>query len=560
MTFKKLVGTIALASVSSLVVAPATAIAQSAAMEASDLKAEADAIVTAAYPAEEPGAAVIITRGGRVVYAAGRGLADVDTRAPITPDTVFRLGSIVKQFTAATILKLVEEGRVSLDDPVSRFFPDWPQPGAGATVRQVLNHTSGIQDFTKIPGWIAKNRTRPFTTAEMLAVFRDLPARAQPGHAWEYNNGGYVLLGAIIEKVTGQAWHEALAERITKPLSLRTIVHPLPGAQGPASARGYTRHDGRVRPVPPSHMSVAHAAGGLTGSVGDMARFADALHRGRLVSPALYREMTRPAPLAGGKAETYGFGLRLREIRGRKALVHGGAGAGLDTDSVYIPSEDLFVAVFTNSDEPATDPSLLTRRLAALALGEPIPSFTRANIKQSTIAPLFGAYAAERGPPRLFFERDGKLFMARGEAEREAFAAGEDRFFFGPGELDWFAIARRPDGTHVMEMHGPELAAPIRATRSGPVPPPFTVPPQVLQTYAVTYKTETVEVAITVSDNGGLTLTPAGQKSMPMRPVSATEFMVDEARSRVIFHSENGKVNRLSVRRGARELHGHRIR
>ncbi|MDQ3077259.1 MAG: beta-lactamase family protein [Pseudomonadota bacterium] len=515
----------------------------------------ADAMLAAAYPADGPGAAVIVTRGGRVIYSAGRGLADVEARRPITADTAFRLGSIVKQFTAAVVLQLVAEKKLSLDDSVSRFFPDYPQPGAGATVRQLLNHSSGIQDFSKIPGWIGKNRHRPWTTAELVAVFRDLPPTAQPGQAWEYNNGGYVLLGAIIEKVTGQAWHEALAERITRPLGLRTIAYAVPENMTPATARGYTEGDGRQQPVQLSHMSVAHAAGGLQGSVSDMARWAQALHHGRVVAPALYQEMVRPARLADGSTEPYGFGLRLREIRGRPALVHGGAGGGLDTDSAYIPSADLFVAVFANSDDPATDPSTLVRRLAALAVGQPIPRFEQAALDIAAIEPLFGSYSADRGPPRRFFARDGKLYLGRGDAEREARPAGNDRFFFGADELDWFRIVRRADGAHVMEMDGPELAAPVRAVRTGPVPPAFTVAPSVLESYVGTFKTETVTLTVTM-DAGKLAIGPAGQRPQPMRPISNTEFRVDGGGFRVVFHPEDGQVHRLTLHRGARVLTG----
>ena len=555
MTITKLFGSLVLAaaSVSALAIGAGAAIAQPA-----DFRTQADALVEAAYPADGPGAAVVVTRGGRVIYSAGRGLADVETRRPITPDTPFLLGSIVKQFTAALVLQLVAEGRMSLDDPVSRFFPDWPQPGAGATVRQLLNHSSGIQDYSKIPGWIARNRTRPWTTEELLAVARELPARAEPGHAWEYNNGGYVMLGAIIERVTGKAWHEVLAERITRPLGLGTIVYAVPGQLTPETARGYTGRDGRQQPVERSHMSVAHAAGGLAGSVSDMARWAQALHHGGVVSSALYQEMVRPARLADGSAEPYGFGLRLQRLRGRPALVHGGAGGGLDTDSVYIPSEDVFVAVFANSDEPATDPSTLTRRLAALALGEPIPTFTRAEADMATIEPLFGLYSAEEGQPLRFFSEDGKLYAAQGDGRREAFAAGDDRFFFGPDDLSWFRFVRQADGAHVIEVHRPDRAQPQRAVRTGSVPPPFAVAPEVLQTYVGAYTTEALPVTVALGENGRLTMTPAGQAPMPLRPVSQTEFRIDGTPMRVVFHAENGEVNRFTLYRGARELHGTR--
>jgi D-alanyl-D-alanine carboxypeptidase len=531
---------------------PAAAVAQPA-----DFAAQADALVQAAFPADGPGAAVIVTRGGRVLYSGGRGLADIEASRPITPDSVFKLGSIVKQFTAALVLQLVAEGRISLDNPISRFFPDFPEPAARATVRQLLNHSSGINDYSKIPGWIAQARTRSWTTAELVAEVRNRPAKSEPGTAWEYNNAGYMMLGAIVEQVTGKAWHEALDERIARPLGLQTIEYAVTGLAGPGVVRGYTGRD--PSPAPDVNMSVAHGAGGLVGSVTDMARWAQALHHGRVVTPELYREMTSPARLADGSTEPYGFGFRLQRLRGRPALVHGGAGAGLDTDSVYLLSEDVFVAVFANSDDPATDPSTLTRRLAALALGEPLPVFTRAQIDMAEIEPLFGLYSAEEGLPLRFFSRDGRLFAGEGDGEREAFAAGDDRFFFGGNDLSWFRFERRPDGAHIIEVHRPDNAEPQRTVRSGPVPAPFTVAAAILQTYVGTYQTETVTLTVFLGENGRLTIAPPNQPPIEMRPVSETEFRLDGTPMRVVFHPESGQVNRLTMYRGARELHGRRV-
>lgn len=537
---------------------PAAA-AQSSSTTAAHIQAEADAMLKASYPADGPGAAVVIMKGGKIIYAGSRGLADVQAKRPITPGTAFPVGSIAKQFTAAAVLKLVADGKISLDDPVTRFFPNWPQPAGSATVRQLLNHSSGIQDFSKVPGWIAKNRDRPWTTEQLLAVFLDLPPKAKPGAAWEYNNGGYVLLGAIVEKVAGKPWHEVIAERVFRPLGL-TSMNYADRAQGIADlARGYTKADGKLQLVQRSSWSVAHAAGGLVGSVEDMAAWARALHGGKLLPPELYREMTSPARLADGSTQPYGFGLRLQKIRGKRSFVHGGAGAGLDTDSVYVPSEDLFVAVFANSDEPATDPSTLTRRLAALAMGRPIPSFARADVPASEIAPLFGAYGGGAGPAVNFFASDDKLYLSRGETRMEAIPAGGDRFFFGSDVLLWARFQRQPDGAHVLEVHEPAEAAPMRLVRTGDVPAPLTVAPEVLRSYVGTYKTETLPVAVALDGNGRLTLTPAGQDTMPLRPVSATEFRIDGTPMRLEFHPENGKVDRFTLHRGARALHGTRV-
>ncbi len=545
MTFIHLIGTMA---VMTAPVAPQT-----------EFASKASALVEAAFPAKGPGAAMIVTRGGQTLYAGGRGVSDIDTARPITPDTSFRLGSITKQFTAAIILQLAAESRLSLDDPLSRFLPGFAQPTAGATVRQLLNHTSGVMDFTKIPGWmLSAPSLRPNSSAYLVALMRDRRAVSPPGTRWEYNNGGYVLLGAIIEEVTGQPWHQAVTERIAKPLGLTTLRYAAEEG-GPERARGYSQIDGRVQSSSGVHISVAHAAGALVASAADLARWSQALHGGKVVTPALYREMVAPARLADGSTERYGFGFRLLSIRGRPAIVHGGAGRGIDTDAVYIPSDDLFVAVLANSDDPATDPSDLTRRLAALALGEPIPILTRADVDPASLEPLFGAYSADQGPPRRFFGRDGKLYIGRGDEEMEVLPAGDDRFFLAVAPLDWFRIKRGAENKHVMEVHRMEAAAPDRAVRTGPVPPAFSVDAATLRSYAGTYQTEGPKLAVTLREDGRLTIAQDGGRAMPMRPVSPTEFRIDGQPMRIVFHPDGGRTDRFTLYRGARELHGQRL-
>ncbi|MEO7411709.1 MAG: serine hydrolase domain-containing protein, partial [Sphingomicrobium sp.] len=180
-----------------------------------NFKAEADKLLADAYAANGPGAAVIVTENGKTVYAAGRGLADIERKIAITPETRFRLGSITKQFTAAAIMKLVEQGKISLDDPLSKYLPDYPAPGASATVRQLLNHTSGVMSYTNMPSFTAEgNASKPVTTEQLVAVFKDVPSPSKPGEKWDYNNSGYVLLGAILEKVTGKSWDQAVADLV----------------------------------------------------------------------------------------------------------------------------------------------------------------------------------------------------------------------------------------------------------------------------------------------------------------------------------------------------------
>lgn len=526
-----------------------------------DLGERIEAWLAQAVPADGPGVTVIVTDGGETVYAGGRGLADIEAQRPVTPQTVFRLGSITKQFTAALILQLVDEGRISLDDPVSRFLPDFPQPGASATVAQLLNHTSGIQSYTGIRGWMVEaNTARPHSTAEMIAVFRDLPSPSQPGERWDYNNSGYVLLGAIVEQVTGMPWHQALEQRIGRRLGLATIRYGVGESDIANMAQGYSGGPDGVRPANRIHMSVPHAAGALVGSVEDLARWAAALHHGRVLSAGSYERMTATTTtLADGTTFPYGFGLFGAEVRGRRALEHGGDIFGFSTESIYFPEEDLFIAILANSDRPPADLGVALRRIAAMAHGDPYPEFRPVPVDAAALEPFFGVYTLPEGAgERRFYARDGKLYTLRsGGSELEVFAAGDSLFFYGPDSLTWFALTRDPAGNPTMAMHqGGEQTAELSA-RAGPIPPEapaFAVSREALERYVGRYAAPPGPVTIAWGEGDSLTVQLGRQQPLGLRATSATEFAVQGVDARLVFHVEGDAVTRLVVHQGGREL------
>jgi len=526
-----------------------------------DFAAKAEAIVAAAYPATGPGGAAIVTEGGKVVYVGGSGMADIAAGEPITADTVFRLGSITKQFAAAVVLQLAAEGKLSLDDPLTKFVPGYPEPGGHATVRQLLNHTSGIQSYTGIPGWMASDKVHtPHTTAEMIAEFRDQPAEFAPGEKWNYNNSGYVLVGAVIEAVTGKPWHQAIAERITGPLGLTTIRYGGEEAATKAFATGYTAAgDGKFAQARAIDMSVPHAAGGLIGTVGDLARWSDALHHGKVVPAPFYAQMIAPTALPEGKSQPYGFGLSQNTLQGLPTITHSGGIFGFGTNALYIPERDLFVAVFTNSDSGIQSAGLPMLRLAAQAIGKPFPTFTAVPADLAALEPMFGVYAieGEGDATRLFFARDGKLYTRRtGGSDGEVFAAGGNRFFYGPDNLNWFELKPEGAGGWAMLMHqnGEEKAE--RAVRSGPVPEVITidVPREVLASYAGAYTSPVAPIAVTVREDGVLTLAFGPQPPTALQATSETEFAVVGVDARIEFQRVDGKVSALVLRQGGREL------
>jgi D-alanyl-D-alanine carboxypeptidase len=537
----------------------ALAIASPAAAVPRDFAQRADQIVDQSYPANEPGAAVIVTEHGKVVYARGRGLADLAAKKPITPDTVFRLGSITKQFAASVVLQLVHEGKMSLDDSLSKFFPGYPQPGASATVRQLLSHTSGIQDYTEIPGWMVEaNANKSYTTQQLIDVFKDKPAQFKPGEKWSYDNSGYILIGGIIEKVTGKPWYQAVDERIAKPLHLSTLRYGIDEPSIANMAVGYAPDgNGSFVPAQKINMSVPGAAGSLVGTVGDLATWANALHHGKVLDAASYTAMTTKTKTADGKLNPYGFGMAVDEIRGHPTIGHDGGIFGFVTSSIYVPEKDVFVAVFHNSVPPVTGPDAVVSKLAMMAIGDPFPDFHKQPVDLKALEPFFGVYKIDDSDAeRAFYARDGKLFTKRSDGgEMEVLPAGNNRFFYDGG-VTWFDLVQVNSGP-VMKMYqnGSQTAQP--ATRIGPVPPEpkaVDVPRDTLQRYVGSYSVGGDLAVVTLGDDG-LSVKLGSQPTFHLMPTSANEFVVEKVGAQVVFNSsDKGPATSLTIHQNGQTI------
>ena len=241
-----------------------------------------------------------------------------------------------------------------------------------------------------------------------------------------------MLVGAVIEKVTGKPWHVNVDERIARPLGLKTIRYGVLEGETPNMAKGlYAQTTIRLPRRPEIHMSVPHAAGALIGSVEDLAKWNAALHSRQDHSPRALCEDDRADRDAGrDRPRITAYGIAPREVRSRKALGHGGGIFGFSTDSIYLPKEDIFVAVFTNSDLPAAEPGLVMQQLAALAIDDPFPTFQKAALDAKSVEPWVGLYKVKDGERRVFLT-DGKLFTQRtGGGELEAFAGRQWQYFY----------------------------------------------------------------------------------------------------------------------------------
>ncbi|MGH9644614.1 MAG: serine hydrolase domain-containing protein, partial [Terriglobales bacterium] len=231
---------------------------------------QAQQLLVDATTPDGPGAAILVARGDQVIFRGARGMAQMELGVPLRADDVFPIGSDTKQFAAAAILKLVEQGKLSLTDPLSRFLPKYPN-GSHITVHELLNHTSGIKNYTAIQGYMRATVREDLDTRQLIAEFKDQPSDFPPGTGWEYNNSDYVLIGAILEKVTGKPWHEAIRELVLAPLALNHTEYGADQPLIPGRVAGYsTDENDRISNADYISMTQPGAGGGLVSNVDDM--------------------------------------------------------------------------------------------------------------------------------------------------------------------------------------------------------------------------------------------------------------------------------------------------
>jgi CubicO group peptidase (beta-lactamase class C family) len=326
---------------------------------------------------------VLVARGSEILLNKGYGFANLEWDIPDSPSTKYRLGSITKQFTAASILLLEERGRLKVEDPVKKYIPDAPAAWDRITIFNLLTHTSGIPNFTNFPEY---KQIEPFpaTPEKIVALFRDKPLDFQPGEKWNYSNSGYVLLGYLIEKISGESYEKFLRENIFTPLGMPDSGYDSNSAVIARRAAGYAPNPSGPVNAGFIHMSIPHAAGALYSTTADLLRWEQGLFGGKVLSSASLQKMTTPFK------NDYAFGLVVSQRNGRKRISHNGGIEGFNTFLGYYPEDRITVVVLANLNGSAPDE--LGTKLGALAHGDPVAALRQSGRSQKGLSSYFAAH------------------------------------------------------------------------------------------------------------------------------------------------------------------------
>jgi CubicO group peptidase (beta-lactamase class C family) len=321
-----------------------------------------------------------VKRGDDLLLAKGYGLADMENALPATAETVYNIGSVTKQFTAAAIMQLVERGKVGLDDLVTKYLPDFPNQGYEVTIRHLLTHTSGVGDPARArvdPDTLSEDQLFALraggaleSNVEWMARLEDQPFHDPPGERYDYSNSGFNLLGMVIEEVSGVSYPEYIRVHLFEPLGLAETSDCDKWSIIPWRARGYMLRDGAWRNDPP--WGSARGASGICSNVLDLLSWNSALRGGRVVSMDTYRQMTTPATLNSGSKTDYGFGLSLNSPEDHALVHHGGGWIAFRASLAQVVDLDIDIVVLSNTASVSAEG--IGNTIGRWVLGLPIPT------------------------------------------------------------------------------------------------------------------------------------------------------------------------------------------
>lgn len=382
-----------------------------------------DSYINRMVKSDAPGVSVIVTRGDSTIFHKAVGMADLELGIPLKKEHKFRIASVTKQFTAAAIMKLYDEGLLDVESEITDFIPNFPTHNQEIIVEQLLNHTSGIPSYTNSAKWTAEFQKKDFKLNEFIMEFAPRNMEFVPGTRFKYNDMGYYLLGYIIELLSRESYQDFLQQEFFRTAGIRNIVLDNNYQIIPGRIKGYTLKNGEYANAEYISMTQAYSAGGLLSTAEDLAKWNRALVSGKLISREALEMTWTPTKLLTGKYHNYGFGWDIQDLFDREALGHSGGINGFTSRVLYFPEEELYIAVLSNCD--CNNSSLIAENIAAIMLKEKIKDKAEeiAEEKKVDLKQFIGTYNLVPGFDLVITEKEGILMVQ---------ATGQDIFPMEP--------------------------------------------------------------------------------------------------------------------------------
>lgn len=511
-----------------------------------------DKLIGNQYKSGEPGAVVLVAEKGRVVYRKAFGMADLELGIAMKPEMVFEIGSMTKQMTAVAVLMLMEEGKLSLQDEITKYIPDYPVQGHRITIHHLLTHTSGIRSYTSMQDWQPLWR-KDLTPSEMIDVFKNQPMDFAPGEQYLYNNSAYFMLGYIIEKASGLSYAQFLKERIFEPLKMNNSYYGSHEQIIPLRASGYQKKEDFVNAEYLS-LTQPYAAGSVMSCVDDLLTWQMAIRDNKLVKKETIQLAFTDYRLNDGKPIHYGYGWVLNEINDSPTIEHSGGIFGYTTNGIWLPEEDVYVVMLTNRDD--FGPSDISTRLAAMAINKPYPSAeSSVKLNEAVLRSLEGVFEFEDGSVRKFFVEDGQLMSQKqGSAKFRLIPLSENLFAyensFSTVEFSTTAGKRKAVFKNRIDAFTGELTNKKIAENAE-----ISLSPEQMKPFVGVYEVQPGFSLTFTLEDGHLMTQATGQEKFEVFPSSENTFFLKVVDARIEFQrNSEGVVDALMLYQGGAEI------
>jgi CubicO group peptidase (beta-lactamase class C family) len=511
---------------------------------------------------DDPGVAVLVAQHGKILFEKGYGLANLEHKTPITPQTKFRIGSITKQFTASAILRLQEQGKLSVTDKLSEYISDFPR-GDEVTLVHLLTHTSGIHSYTEKPGFF-DTVTKPIALAALINSFKNDPYDFDPGKKWQYDNSGYALLTYVIEKVSGQSYADYLSKTFFQPLGMNDTGVHRSDLHLTHEASGYSYVDGKFKPALNWDMSQATGAGAIYSTVEDLFKWNEAVFNGKVLSDASLKAAFTPVKTSENQTDTeagYGFGWGVDSFRGSKEIDHSGGLQGFSSFLLRLPREEFTAVALANTlpGAPGVEPAAFAHEMAEYFIGDqlaprPANKVDR-NISSKALHAITGRYDYGGPVMRVTIEDSHAYAQLSGQPRYEIFPRSETEFFWKVVDAQ-VTFVKDENGTVIKAVHhqGGNTINAVRLEFPS-------IDTASLDAIVGKYDYGQGKAILTVSRDGDQVYAQlTGQPKFDIYPKSATEYYWKVVDAQVSFvKDETGKVIKAIHHQGGNTLDAPKI-
>tara|TARA_B100000795_G_C22796217_1_gene439453 strand:+ start:442 stop:2094 length:1653 start_codon:yes stop_codon:yes gene_type:complete len=522
--------------------------------QAQSLESKIDKILSTQFKTNETGVSALVAKDGNVIYRKAFGKADLELDVNMTSKNIFEVGSITKQFTSVAILMLLEEGKLSLEDEITKFIPTYPTNGKKITIHHLLTHTSGIKSYTSMQRF-GEVMTIDETPLKFIDFFKNEPMDFDPGEKYLYNNSGYFILGYIVEKVSGLSYQKFIQERIFDMVDMKSSYYGSHEKLIKNRASGYQKR-GEFSNAQYISLSLPYAAGSIMSNVDDMLKWQTAITNNVFLKETTIDKAFTNYTLNNGDKINYGYGWVFNEINDVPTLEHGGAIPGYLSMGVFVPSKNVYVIVFSNCG--CQSPTNIALEIAALAIDKPIQGKENTvNLSAEQLTKWVGTYEFDAEVLRYITLKDGLLYSKiEGSPQSfKIFPTSPNTFSFEEGFISYDFSIKDGKKTALFKNRINKEQGIFVNKKAPKEKESIIVSADVLNSYEGVFEIQPgFDLTITSLSNQ-LFAQATGQQKFELFAESKTKFFLKVVKASVVFHeNEKGRINALTLNQGGRAM------